>query len=164
MKCDTVIQRLLEAEPGELRGEGNAPLAGHLTACDRCARIAETLAVELEALDRGLDRVAQGGGDAEAAADRALAAVGAERGSGPFAEPGNWLRSAWVPLAAAAALVGVLLTGRDPAPNDGVAADPATSPTAARVAVTPPAERGVAVLETGNPKITIIWLYEREES
>lgn len=172
MRCDTALDRMLEAEPSELRGVGDGELAAHIAACGRCSRIAATLLDELGALDSALAGFGKRH-DADAAADAALAAVrggvGAGRAPGPPARDGarvgpgwrTWTRGAWVPLAAAAALAAVLLA-RDDAPVDGpVRRAPGVEP---RVSVTPPEDQGAAILETANPNITIVWLYEREES
>lgn len=127
---------------------------------------------------------------ADAAADAALAAIRKEDGDGvvslegrrrtePDGDPATreptsgagahrrrWLRAAWVPLAAAAVLATVLVFGRDDpftAPGTGTARppEPVLEP---RIAVTPPADKAAAIMETENPNITIVWLYEREES
>lgn len=110
---------------------------------------------------------------ANAAADAALAAVrsdadskvapGQRHGDTGATDRGRWTRRAWIPLAAAAALVGVLVLGQDPPlpPSDATARTATIDP---RVSVAPPADRGAAIMETENPNITIVWLYEREES
>lgn len=185
MKCESAIRRLLEADPAELRGRGDGPLATHLAECDRCARLAATLTAELGELDQALAAYGAGG-DPDSAADQALASIRSTSWRRASMRPSSWPRSVWLPLAAAAALVGVLLVGPDGGPagdtkggdprggepsvgtppisTPGPAPLPAPPGNPGRVAVTPPTSRGVAVLETANPKITIIWLYEREES
>lgn len=192
--CDTALERMLEAEPVELRGEVDTELARHIKGCDRCRAVAAAMLEELEALDDALDHLAgavraadaadhavQPMADpmaaADAAADAALAASGdgsdgvvmdVRRGPGRRTGRGRsrWTRAAWVPLAAAAALAAVLLFGRDhPFSGPGTGTTPPAEPTIEpQVAVTPPADKSVAIMETENPNITIVWLYEREGS
>ncbi len=183
MTCETALDRMLEAGPAVLRGEDGGELARHIAGCPRCARVATAILADLEAVDRALADFADAR-DADAAADAALAAV-RRQGDGDVvplrSRPGTttgdasprhaggagsrraWTRRAWVPLAAAAALAAVLVLRQDeaPFPAGPAPAAPAIEP---RVSVTPPADRGAAILETENPNITIVWLYEREES
>lgn len=174
MRCETALERMLEAEPETLRGEGDGELVRHLAGCARCARIAATLVEESDAVDRALDEWA-GEISADATADAALAAIratptdevappGFDQGSGAVGvrrvSRRTWMRRAWVPLAAAAALAGILFLTRHEMPfppasgSDGPAVEP-------RVSVTPPPDRNVAIMETENPNITIVWLYQR---
>jgi hypothetical protein len=179
MNCDTALDRMLEAGPAELRGDAGSPLGRHLAACPRCRPVAEALAAALGSVDDTVTAYARTG-DADAAVDAALAAS-RDTGPGPVGPgdragrpdrasgrlSGRLLRSprAWVPLAAAAVVAAVLLVdgpGPGPPVDPGpVARDPALDP---RVAVVPPPDRNAAVLETRNPNITIVWLYEREGS
>ena len=153
MKCENALDRMFEAEPGSLRGDGSDPeLSAHLRDCARCRAVAATLARELAALDEGIG---------------ALADPGTRAGRRPGRRDGRRLRRAmgraWVPLAAAAALAALLVLGRgddiDPGAPVGVEA-PAFEP---RVAVTLPEGRGGAVMGTRNPEITVVWLYARSE-
>jgi hypothetical protein len=187
MTCDMALERMLEAEPAALRGEDGSELARHIVGCDRCAAVAATLLDELDAVDAALADLAADGTDsaADAAADAALAAVRAgTSGDVPpldartrtphgarvpaATEPRNgearrrWPRRAWVPLAAAAGLATVLVLAREDRPVPGPA--PERPAIGARVSVVPPTDRGAAIMETANPNITIVWLYEREES
>lgn len=189
MTCEEALDRMLEADPGELPdgfaerdtygtdAGATAELEVHIRSCERCAAVARTLRSELDALDAGLDTLARDGAAtaaADAAADTALAAIRSDAGRdamplrGPDpAEPkgrARWTRRAWVPLAAAAALAAVLIVGQQEQPlppSDAMAQTETIDP---RVSVVPPADRGAAIMETGNPNITIVWLYEREES
>lgn len=159
MRCEDAIVRLLEAEPAELRGRGETKLARHVAECPRCARVAAALLAEMATLDEVLAGYASAG-DADAAADRALGGIEHRASRRPLR---SWRGGVGVSIAAAAGLAALLLLGRDGETPGVPAAEPAPEPPA-RVAVTPPSDRGVAVLETENPKITIVWLYEREES
>ena len=192
MTCDEALDRMLEADPGELTEDLDeidaremTELTVHIRSCGRCAAVARTLRSELRSLDTGLEALAHdparsagsssGAADAaDAAADAALAAVRSDANSEVVAlhrsddngakERPRWARRAWIPLAAAAALTGVLVIGQREQPlppSDATARTEAIDP---RVSVVPPADRGAAIMETGNPNITIVWLYEREES
>lgn len=43
MRCQEAAELILEAEPAELAGEGDSPLADHLRVCGRCARVGTRL-------------------------------------------------------------------------------------------------------------------------
>lgn len=162
--CETALDRLLEAAPAELRGRADTELAAHIAGCHRCAAVAAAMLEELGAVDHALADYATHP-TADAAADAALAAIRKEDGDGVVSLEGRrWLRTAWVPLAAAAALAAVLVFGQDdPFSGPGVGTTSPPEPTLEpRVAVTPPADKGAAIMETENPNITIVWLYERE--
>lgn len=173
MNCERALDRMLEAEPAELRGEGGTELARHIRGCPRCQRTAGVLVAELSALDAALDAYAEEG-DPEVAADAALAAIRAgsvpgrarpHRGGRMRATRGLAARlGAGLGLAAAAALAALLLRGPSgPTPPPPSAAG-SPDPREPAVAVTPPPGRGAAVLQTRNPDITVVWLYDREES
>lgn len=183
MRCETALERMLEAEPAELRGEVDTEMARHIAGCARCGAVAAAMLAEANALDAALGEYAAalaGTTDADrtaaarVAADAALTAIGPENGEetlpgrGPVSSRSRgrrWTRAAWLPLAAAAALAGVLVLGRGPGPfPTSVPTLPDPRPPAPAVSVRPPADRGTAIMETGNPDITIVWLYEREES
>ena len=194
MRCEVALDRMLEADPDELRGGAGTELSAHIAGCQRCAAAAAALRAELDTNDAAMAAFADPGPDAaDAAADAALAARvrQADRAAGaapgraedprvpagrpgrlrveevepvPVPGPGSWIRRSWIPLAAAAALAAVLVvTGDDPfpVPDPGTQTETRVAP---RVAVRPPADRGAAVMETENPNITIVWLYEREGS
>jgi hypothetical protein len=154
MNCDVALDRMLEAEPAELRAETRSGLSRHLGECQRCAAVAATLLAELDRLDDDLDAWARSA-DANAAVDAVLAA---ER---PLDRRSAWARHAWIPLAAAALIAGLLLVTPNGPDRGTVAQRPRIQP---EVTVRPPSDRGAVVMKTSNPKITIVWLYEREET
>ena len=166
MTCARALERMLVAEPEALGRDAAAArsadpeLAGHLGGCARCRAVADALAAELVALDAGL-------ADAAGAAAAAGAAPAGRSRSRRIALRGRGRGRVWVPLAAAAVLATVFLVrggGVRPDPagtaETGVVAERAARPA---VAVTLPADRGAAVMATTNPRITVVWLYERSE-
>lgn len=175
MRCETALERMLEAEPVELRGEGDTELAAHIDRCGRCARAAETILTELDAIDSALAEYAEGAEGvadaAGAAADTALAAAREQTAAvvplrGGTVRPGevvpvpsrrSWVHRAWIP-AVAAAIAAVLLIPRD----DRLRVTPPAPAMEPTLAVSPPPDRGAAIMQTENPNITIVWLYERE--
>ena len=172
MRCETALERMLEAGPVELRGEGDTDLAAHIGECGRCARAAETILMELEAIDRALAEYAEGAeGVADAAADAALAASREQAADvvpfrGGAVRPGevvpvpprrSWLDRAWIPAVAAAIAAVLLIPG-----DDSLRVTPTAATAEPTLAVRPPPDRGAAIMQTENPNITIVWLYERE--
>lgn len=159
--CASFRELMLEAEPAELRGEGESPLARHVRNCPACARAAAVLLQETEHVDAFL-------ADAPPLdVDAVLARAGiAPRRAAPGTAPGRLgirrfpTRRVWVPLAAAAALAGLLLL-RGPEPTRVPATD-----MAAREAPAPPlvealADQDVAVLPTNDPNITVVWIFTK---
>ncbi|MBW3553506.1 MAG: hypothetical protein KY466_08350 [Gemmatimonadetes bacterium] len=156
MTCRDALERMMEAEPAVLEGaaSADAALAEHLRGCGRCRAVADVLARELAALDAGLGELASPGADPR------------EQLRPRFAVSGTRVWK-WIPLAAAA-LAAVLLLGRSgPPPGGGPGPAELTAedrePRATTLAVTLPENRGAAVMSTRNPKITVVWLYERSE-
>lgn len=183
MRCETALERMLEADPAELRGDTDTELTRHTAGCRRCNAVAAALLAQAEGVNTAISEYAAAvAGVTEAArttaarvaAEAALTAIVAEQEKGfrPGRAPApdrarghRWIRTAWIPLAAAAALAGVLVLGRSPRPFPDQA--PALSephPPGPAISVHPPADRGTAILETRNPNITIVWQYEREGS
>ena len=150
--CPRYADALLEAELDELRGIGDTPVARHVRGCPRCAssgrRILEAHARLHGALSKRPDL------DVHALLARARASA-ARRG----APPRTPMRR-WIALAAAASLAAVLLwTEREP-PLDGT---PWVATAQAPSVVEAPADRDVAVFETDDPDITVIWFFQEEE-
>lgn len=50
MKCDDALLEMLGADPQELRGDGQSPLAEHIHACTRCGAVASEMLEEMSAL------------------------------------------------------------------------------------------------------------------
>jgi len=148
MDCAAARDLLLEADPTELRGEGDSPLAVHLRACAGCrARADAILAAEAE-LDAAL---------------RILATPSTDPKVVPLRPRRAWTGRI-VPAAAslaalAAAVVAMMLPRPHPVPRG------ATSEQIARLMFPAPpvaraeAGRSVAVLKTSDPGVTVVWVY-----
>lgn len=157
--CAEIRELLLEATPAELRGEGEGALPAHLRSCDACRRSARLLLEADEALDAVLGG-APGTLDVETVlrrASEAPAELAWRARAASAARRALSSRRAWIPLAAAAALAAVLLVARSPAP----APLPAVAGSEALPLVEASSSDGVAILETGNPDITVLWFFEQ---
>lgn len=152
MTCASARVLLLEADPSDLRGEGESPLAVHLRACAGCrARADAILAAEAE-LDAAL---------------RTLAAPSAEpAGTGVISIRRSPSRGGRTALAAAtfaalaATVAGVILTRPPAARPQGATVDeiarlmyPDAPVAQAR------AGSSVAILKTNDPGVTVVWVY-----
>ncbi len=140
MNCQPWLDQMLEAEPEELRGRGESPLAGHIRSCEACRTRAALLVRSAELLDRSL---------------------AAEAASPPLPRRSRLHHYGAIrvvlPLAAAAVLALVFFAPdrrRMPIPAASVAEAPPAVPS-----VTPPPGHSAAVMQTGNPDIVIVWLY-----
>lgn len=166
----TVLERMMEAEPSELRGEGGDDLAAHLRSCPRCRAVAETFLREAETLDRALTGLGQRRAEAVPVPEPIPIRPGnrwaGERARGSDARRRTRWRWA-APLAAAAALAAalVLRSGgpvRGPAPRPPAGTGiPATAASISRPGtplVQAPSARNVMIFKTDDPNITIIWL------
>ncbi len=154
--CADVRMLLLEAEPDDLRGIGSGAVASHVRDCPSCARVAAIILEETAALDGYL------GGESSTSVEDVLARAGVarSRATGTPSRPRRpWARrSGWVALAAAAS-VAVLLLARD--------REQAPGPAPVAVAVAEPLplvqsspDRTVAVMQTENPDITVLWFFQ----
>lgn len=157
MKCIEAREAILDADPKVLQGLGDDPLASHVRACASCARRAQAILREAAALSGALERAVS-----PPDLDRILREA-AEPGRN--VEPGHrrWFfagverrwGTALLPLAAAAVLA-FLLLGRQPALPGTPYRPP---PTPVGLDVQAPPETDVAVLETDDPDITVLWLF-----
>ncbi len=154
MNCTEARDRLLEADLAELNGEVGTDLSRHLRDCAGCRALAERLAAQERSLAAALDAVRPRMGVEEALAR--AEAESASRGR-VLTFP---LRKAWglLPLAAAAAVAGVLVTS-----NGGQLPGEPIDVAALREASVPTVEeatgRNVAVFETENPDIVVVWIF-----
>jgi hypothetical protein len=156
MNCQEALEAILEADPGVLEAPGATPLGLHLQECPRCrakarailqgeAHLAMGLARNLRAPD--LDEILQ------QAAERGPAGVGSGRKALWSVSTGRVIRTL-IPLAAAATLV--LLLGRSPS-LPGPTYLPRQGHPGLNVEV--PQDQRVAVMETGNPDIAVVWIF-----
>lgn len=168
-ECASFRDLMLEAEPAELRGEGEGPLARHVRGCATCARTASLLLEETARVDELLSEappldvgavLARAGVEARAAAGRAEATRNARPDEARLRILRFPTRRLWVPLAAAAALAGVLLLrgpGPTRAPTGGQAAGEVALPPIVEAA----ADQDLAVMPTNDPNITVVWIFTR---
>lgn len=149
MTCATARTLMLTADPTELAGSTGSDLSLHVATCIIC-RAQATLLIEAQAeLTRALDAAM---GDVAPDAVRGVLAAARRRRDG--GRRWRWT----IPVAAAAVVVGVLLIRIDRPPTERVRRVPA--PVAARgVTVAAPPGRNVAVLQTDNPNLVVIWFF-----
>lgn len=176
MTHEKALEAMLTAEPAELRGDAATRLSFHIRDCDRCRAVARTILAEQAELDaeirttaplRSPDELAdlvlahaaerdiQPG---EAAAD--VVPMPSQRGGGSL-RPTGWKVA--VPALLAAVLAAVLLLPRPHGewrrPEGGNVVAMAA---ARRGAIEAPADRSVAVFQTRDPNIKVVWFYETE--
>lgn len=150
--CADARALLLTAEPEELAGEGQGPLAEHLRQCADCRRTADRLLGAQRGLAAVLER-RETRLDPDQTARRALIAG---RGTGRAL---SWRRAVrWVPLAAAAVVALVLLTREAPFPAEPPAEEASAAPSL-EVDVRPVGTRTAAVFRTDDPNILVVWFF-----
>ena len=148
MTCAEARERMLEAERTDLSGATESELSLHLRGCVRCRRAANRI-VEAERELWG----ALAAATPERGADEAVALVRRR------AQRRRWV---WrvAPLAAAAVLAVVLIARREQVPQS---LPPASAPSIrsgrSGLAVEGPPGRSVAVFQTDNPDIVVIWFF-----
>lgn len=150
MTCATARTLMLTADPAELAGSTGSDLALHIATCASCRGHVALLLEAQSELARALD--APGDQDSLGAVRSALAIARRRRDD---ARQRRWT----FPLAAAAVLAGLVvirLGGRAPVQPSPPAVPPAAGH---RITVTPPRGRNVAVLQTDNPNVVIIWFF-----
>ncbi|UCC83075.1 MAG: hypothetical protein JSW46_19330 [Gemmatimonadota bacterium] len=149
IECKAALERLLEADPAELRGQGDSELAVHLRECERCTTVAARLLEGQQELAAELDELGPRTGVGEALSRaRARSRRVARR------------RNAWrvvAPLAAAAVVAAVLLVGSE---NGQMPGDVVSFP-APRIEpmVEVAAAQNVMVFETQDQSAKVIWFY-----
>ncbi|UCC73474.1 MAG: hypothetical protein JSV86_02620 [Gemmatimonadota bacterium] len=149
IECKTALERLLEAAPAELSGQGTSELVAHLRECERCSAVAGRLLDGQEELASALGELGPRTG-----VDEALHAVRVRRGR--IARRRNAWRVA-APLAAAAAVTAVLLVNSP----DGRMPGEIVSGPAPRIEplVEVAAAQNVMVFETRDRSAKVIWFY-----
>lgn len=151
MTCETCHELLLEAEPADLRGEGDTELAQHMRACPPCGARARQILEDLDALS-----------DVLARQEPTVAVSGAVARAAVEARRRQKRRTLWraaVPALAAAGLAGLLVAQRTTR-ELGVQSLPVERDTPARVPdVEAPVGRDYMVLGSDNSDIVIIWFF-----
>lgn len=150
MNCDEAYPLLLEADPNELRGEFDSRLSDHLRSCTRCRALAGRISREEDRLRAALNSVRP----------RVTPEEASKRAEQEARLRGR--RELWhgiAPVAAAAGLAGILLVSTgNPAPES--LDEPTTT---AQTALPPIVETApgqqVAVFETDNPTIVVVWSF-----
>jgi hypothetical protein len=149
INCSTAYERLLEADPTQLTGQGDTELAVHVRDCARCQAVGATLLAGQEQLATALSELRP-----TAAVDQALSVAHARRAK---ARTWNWVGQ-WGPVAAAAVVAGMMIlqsvTGsRMMEPEFGMA------PPAIEPLIEVSADQNVMVFETKDESAKVIWFY-----
>lgn len=158
MSCDEMRDRMLEAPLAALAGEGASPLARHLGECASCRSHARRIVAGTRALADRLDAL-----EPRISGDEAVRLARPERAiTGSVGPERRSPAAAWIaiPLAAAAAVAWLLIPGDGPRPAGPEHAPPperASSDPGFRIEV--PVGRRVAVFETPDPEIRVVWFY-----
>ena len=136
MNCELAFERMLDADPEELEARGDSGLDVHIQGCGRCQAVAAELLAGHEMLAARIMSVELDGGvEAVLPAVRRAATERIRR-----------RRLIWfaLPAAIAAALVLLAIRDRQPSAQPTVRLAPNTN---------------ALVLETNNPRITVVWFY-----
>jgi len=143
--CAEARERMLEAERTELSGATESELSLHLRGCARCRRAATQILEAERELWGALAAATPGRG-----ADEAVGLVRRR------AQRRRW---AWrvAPLAAAAVLAVALIARREQVQQTPPPAS--APPIRSGLAVEGPPGRSVAVFQTDNPDIVVIWFF-----
>lgn len=172
MTHEKALEAMLTAEPAELRGDAATRLSFHIRDCGRCRAVARAILAEQAELDAEI-RTTAPVRSADELADAVLARA-AERDIEPgeaaaVAVPlrrqrrGSRLRhTGWkvaVPTLLAAVLAALFLLPRhgEWRPPEGRAV--IASAAARRGAIEAPADGSVAVIQTRDPNIKVVWFY-----
>jgi hypothetical protein len=153
--CPDMRERLLEADPAELRGEGDSMVALHIAGCAACTAAALRILTSQQQIVAALSELS-----ARAAPVVPPASAESVRSA---RNPRRRLLLVLPPLAAAALLVVFLLQQRTVAELPRL--EPVPEPTAYAIdmpVVNATNGSDVAVMQTSNPNITVVWFLKRE--
>ena len=154
--CGRPVEVLLRAERDELDGTGFTELAGHIRACERCGALARSILAGYETLNDALEPGVELSAPRIVALGRARADAGVRRRPWwRLSMPPTWAAATATAASIAAVLALVLPEQQDPR------LDPVWQPPAiaASAPVVSAPHHNVAVIQTDDPDITIIWLY-----
>jgi hypothetical protein len=172
--CETIRERLLEAPPTALTGRGESAVARHVRSCAACRSVARRILDEIELLEASLEQLRPRMSEDEAvllALDLAGRQIAVEeppatRRAGSPGVRRRWMRWAPFPVAAAAAIAALVLTAgprgerlEEAGPSARAAPELAAAASLDRLSVDIPEQGRVAVFETKNPSITVVWFY-----
>jgi hypothetical protein len=162
--CVEMRERLLEADPAELLGEGDSTVALHVAGCAACTAAARRI---LRSQQELADALSQLSARAAPAADGGVVSVGSGASAESAVRPARGARRSLLrvmpPLAAAAVLVLFLLQPR--AAEELPRLEPVPEPTAYALdmpMVNATDGSDVAVMQTSNPNITVVWFLTQE--
>jgi hypothetical protein len=163
--CAGVRELMLEAEPAELRGAGDSPVALHVRACGDCRALATRMLDAQHDLAVALSALTQPRPDRE---PMSLGSAPPGRSFGSqhprIARPSRPFRRAAIalaPLAAAALLVLHQQRNGDDLPPLQPLPD-AVAMATDRPLVNVASGDDVAIMSTTNPNITVVWYLKRE--
>ena len=189
MTCDQALEQMLDAEL-TLLASGGSELAGHVRGCVRCGRIARRLQADTQQLAVAMSRsdVRRARrvpllvwATPVAAAAALLVMLSPPEPVERVAEVASVLSPVTVdsfppapavaPIAAKAAKRGPMLRAFPVAqsitpvslPLQAPIATPARVVASNAVSVTPPAGTRAVVMQTSDPKLVVVWLYDPEE-
>lgn len=151
-ECARSPEALLDAELEELSGVAETDLGVHVRACARCAATARAILEGNDALDGVLGSVPPIDARALLARARVEVVPGAEKRAPRFGR--RWRQGA--ALAAAAAIAVLLVLSERDRSMPGVEMAPRAE---VYSMVEAPADLSVAVIQTDDPDITILWFY-----
>jgi hypothetical protein len=149
INCDNAFERLLEADPAELAGQGDSEVAVHVRECGGCKAVGTQLLGGQEQLATVLTQMVP-----RTDVDGALSAARAHR-SKIRKRQQFWQ---WGPIAAAAAISGVMIL-RALGGNPIVEGEILSPPAAIESLVEAPAGQNVLVFETRDQSAKVIWFY-----
>ena len=152
--CTRSLDYLLEAELDELDGGSDTEVGRHVRDCERCRAVAQKVLDGTARLDAALATVPDGF-DVDVVLGRARSPE-----SGPPRTTISPLRRRWqriATVALAASIVGLLVLGDRDEALPGAPFVPRV--TAQLPIVEPSAGQNVAVIQTDNPDITVLWFF-----
>jgi anti-sigma factor RsiW len=160
--CVEMRERLLEADPAELLGEGDSTVALHVAGCPACTAAARRILRSQQELADALSQLSARAAPAAGVVSVDLGAS-AESAVRPARGARRSLLRVMPPLAAAAVLVLFLLQPR--AADELPRLEPVPEPTAYALdmpMVNATDGSDVAVMQTSNPNITVVWFLTQE--
>ena len=161
--CAAFRELLLEADPAELRGAGESPLALHLRGCDRCAADAERVLAAQKQMADALSGITASAASPPAAVSTRQRALRPWSASVARGRSRRRLIMGAAPLAAAAVIALLLVQQRDS--DELVRLEPVGAPVAVAAeapVVNVTTAHDVAIMKTADPNITVVWYLKRE--